>query len=431
VSRRHTAFAAESTENTFNGSVAPGKRIVATIQRVADLLGECWLEISLTKGSGTSFFAAEQLIQSATLEIGGTQVDRITNHVLRAYSELFRSSEEKAAYAAAVDFAESDAAGTVRTFYVPLCFSFCRAPANYLPVVALQFHEIRITIDLASAADLAKVGVDASSAAQFGVKLMTESIWLDAEERKRTAQSSSENLIQQVQIAEESIKIGTNKATTNVRLAINHPVFLQAWYVRDAEIPGKTFPGPLVHSTKVPTDEKLNPIAELNLSFNGHTRVARKGSYFGVQQPLQYFKTNPQSGIGCFSYALKPSDPTHPSGSVNCSRIDHIAAAVTTKKASAASANAILLVDEDTLSDAATQLQNFTFVSWNWNVLRITSGKSFFFFFFFGMKQYCLLRGMTHNTSLSFSVQEWAVSLSGTLLHQFLHPKKHRCYFNP
>jgi len=107
--------------------------------------------------------------------------------------------------------------------YIPMRFWFCQNPGLALPLVALQYHEVKFNITLAKKEDylipvsgqnLDSIKVDMSSMKVFG-----EYIYLDSVERKEFAKSSHEYLIEQLQY----LDVDTPNAT-NVELNFNHPV---------------------------------------------------------------------------------------------------------------------------------------------------------------------------------------------------------------
>ena len=82
----------------------------------------------------------------------------------------------------------------VGTYFVPLQFWFCRNPGLALPLIALQYHEVKVKLYAFSIIAL-------NSALQI---LQTSNLWvdyiyLDTDERRRFAQQSHEYLIEQVQ----------------------------------------------------------------------------------------------------------------------------------------------------------------------------------------------------------------------------------------
>jgi hypothetical protein len=139
VFKRHTNFAIESIAQTFSGTVRYGSKVTAVISRNGDLLGDMWLEATMTKGSAATFYPAEQLCKSITVELGGQQLDKLTATWYRVYDNLYRnSSTDRSAYRAMVDFVDGEVDTTTKRFFVPVLFWFCRSPGNYLPLIALN-----------------------------------------------------------------------------------------------------------------------------------------------------------------------------------------------------------------------------------------------------------------------------------------------------
>jgi hypothetical protein len=128
VYRRHTNFAIESIEQTFNGAVGFGKRVSCTVSRNGDLVTNMYLELTLKKGSAASYFPAEAFIKDCEIEIGGQKCDKHYAAWYRVFDELTRTGSEKDAYRRMVDFYDSEVEGTIKRFYVPLIFWFNRNP---------------------------------------------------------------------------------------------------------------------------------------------------------------------------------------------------------------------------------------------------------------------------------------------------------------
>ncbi len=111
-----------------------------TISRNGDLAYKMYMEIVLKKGSTASYFPAEAFLSQVELEIGGTRIDMHYNDWYRVYSELFRKAEEKTAYRRMTDFVDGEAPGTLKRFYMPLTFYFCKVPGVALPLIALTLQ---------------------------------------------------------------------------------------------------------------------------------------------------------------------------------------------------------------------------------------------------------------------------------------------------
>ena len=142
VYRRHTNFAVESIEQTFNGTPGFGKKVSCTISRNGDLVTDVFVDIVLTKPASTTatWWPAEALLREVELEIGGQRIDKHTATFYRVFNELFRKDDDKSGYERLVNFTpeEQASAGAItRRFYVPLIFFFNRNPGLALPLIAL------------------------------------------------------------------------------------------------------------------------------------------------------------------------------------------------------------------------------------------------------------------------------------------------------
>lgn len=125
------------------------------------------MEITLKKAAGATYFPAEEFLKEVELEIGGQRIDKHYSDWYRIYDELFRSNDEKSGYRRLVDFdnpGSGEDVGVVKRFYVPLLFFFSKPnqPGLALPLISLQYHEVRITATFASETEMAAAGIDTS-----------------------------------------------------------------------------------------------------------------------------------------------------------------------------------------------------------------------------------------------------------------------------
>ena len=132
------------------------------------------------------------------------------------------------------------------TLYVPLQFWYCRNPGLALPLIALQYHEVKINLDLRpideclwavntleSSAGTKKV-TKAYNQSLVAASLYVDYVFLDTDERRRMAQNPHEYLIEQLQYTgAESVGSSSNK----IRLNFNHPCKELVWVVQpDANV---------------------------------------------------------------------------------------------------------------------------------------------------------------------------------------------------
>lgn len=228
--KRHTNFSCEAIEQTFNGQVGYGKRVSCTISRNGDLITNMYLEVVM-KADGATWFPVEALVKEVELEIGGQKIDRHYSDWFRIYDELFRAGTQKNAYFRMTNFPHEDQIkGTeiTRRLYLPLIFFFNKEPGMALPLIALQFHEVKLHFTFANASE-----IDGIVPGDLDATLFVDYVYLDTEERKRFASANHEMLIEQLQFTgNESIILSSAKQQKNIRLNFNHPVKYLAWVVK-------------------------------------------------------------------------------------------------------------------------------------------------------------------------------------------------------
>ena len=348
VYRRHTNFALESIEQTFNGTADFGRKVTCTVSRNGDLIGRTYLQLTLPQVTGTNVHWVENighcLIDYVNVEIGGQEIDRHYGDWLNIWNELTQTAERYDGYnvmignTTGLTVAKSTLAKT--TLYVPLQFWFCRNPGLALPLIALQYHEVKFNISFKPLAGLL-LGTVTGSPAIGAASLYIDYVYLDTDERRQFAQVQHEYLIEQLQYT------GGESYTSNAvksKLALNHPVKELVWVVQpEANVEPSDY-----------TDSGADTVVDAKLQLNGQDRFSvRDAAYFGIVQPYQHHTRIPATGIYVYSFALNP-EQHQPSGSVNMSRID----------------NATLNLSLGTGS-AAVLLKTFAV---NYNVLRIMSG---------------------------------------------------------
>jgi len=363
VYRRHTNFACESIEQTFNGAVDFGNRVTATISRNGDLIKGMVLEMDLplinTAGEYWTNGVGNAVIKKAELEIGGQLIDRHYGEWMDIWTHLTTPVDKRAVgYDLMVgnsDVLDTSNGEKKRRLYVPLQFWFCRNPGLALPLIALQYHEVKLNLEFRASADVV-VGTTTTQN-MTSCKLYVDYVYLDTDERRRFAQVSHEYLIEQVQFTgDESIAAATS--TKNVTLNFNHPVKELVWVCVTNDNSSTTNKKWLTYSgTQTENDHGQNDsFKSAKLQLNGHDRMAvRFSDYYRLVQNFDHHTRVPAKHIYTYSFALKPEEH-QPSGTCNFSRID----------------NAILNMTFDSGETiAASKIKVFAV---NYNVLRIMSG---------------------------------------------------------
>lgn len=306
--RRHTNFAMESIEQTFNGQADFGRRVTCTVSRNGDLAYRTYLQVTLPEinqnmnpaaktgdySDGVGVYArwldfpGEQLISQVEVEIGGQRIDRQYGDWMHIWNQLTLSAEQERGYYKMVGnttqltyvtdplFNSVDGPCTAdaprqvcaprnalpeTTLYVPFQFWYCRNPGLALPLIALQYHEVRINLDLrpideclwavdqlkndATVTSAGVVQTNGELAGTCGKKVATayaqsivaaslyvDYVFLDTDERRRMAQNPHEYLIEQLQFTgDESVGSSSNK----IKLNFNHPCKELIWVVQPDE----------------------------------------------------------------------------------------------------------------------------------------------------------------------------------------------------
>jgi hypothetical protein len=260
VYRRHTNFSMECIEHPIDSAKFGGSHTVQVL-RNGDLATRMYLRVVLPKlveGTNVAYKdddfhntrvawvrrVGHALIKNVQLTIGGSEIDKVWGTWLDLWYELTHTVEQERGYRAMVgDVAElvvpqgAKATGSGETvlpeytLYVPLQFWFCRNTGLALPLIALQYHEVRLNIELEKADNLlvqsCQVAVSGVQSLQLGsCGLMVDYVYLDSEERRRFAQVGHEYLIEQVQfIGSENIVAAASSTTVSQKhkLEFNHP----------------------------------------------------------------------------------------------------------------------------------------------------------------------------------------------------------------
>ena len=249
VYRRHTNFAMESIEQTFNGQGDFGRKVQCPIVRNGDLITKMYLRVAVSGGVTTATSGASAqwgwvtslghaLIDNVELEIGGTRIDKHWGEWLTIWNELSRKIGQDRGFATMIgnvpQLTELSQQHPAYTLWVPMKFFFCKFDGLALPLIALQYHEVRVNFEFRPIEQLLVVKGNTSakalaSALQLRMSdcsLYVDYIYLDSEERKRFAQASHEYLIEALQFPGEESITGSN---ARFRLNLNHPCKFLIW----------------------------------------------------------------------------------------------------------------------------------------------------------------------------------------------------------
>ena len=270
VYRRHTNFSMETIQQTISGNArsaaASGTTTgTVTISRNGDLVHKVYVRGQSSSGVNISADGTT-LIKEVELEIGGQRIDRQTTEWMQVWNELTtppgRWAGLQAMTGSAMEWGGNDGKltsfGGVNYCHIPLQFWFCRNPGLALPLIALQYHEVKLKFTWAAMT----TAVDCS--------VWCDYIYLDTDERRRFAQVSHEYLIEQIQIQSGS-------SAASQKLNFNHPVKELIW----------------TEATVTQTYDN-----KTKLQLNGHDRFSEQvQEYFLLRQPYDYHTNVPYCNL--------------------------------------------------------------------------------------------------------------------------------------
>ena len=258
VYRRHTNFSMETIAQTLNGSgtITDGTNSTCTVSRNGDLVSKVYVNFP----GGTGVTDGSAAIKEVELEIGGQRIDRHYQEWNEVWNELTTPESKAIGLKSMQRCIGGDGTG-VTNVQVPLNFWFCRNPGLALPLIALQYHEVKMKFtwgDVVTATPVPTVYCDY--------------IYLDTDERRRFAQVSHEYLIEQLQREE---KTGAADSEVSHKLNFNHPVKELIW-TRDAS----------------------DTLSKIKLTLNGHDRFSEQDEeYFSLRQPFDYHTAVPRQNL--------------------------------------------------------------------------------------------------------------------------------------
>ena len=405
--KRHTNFAMEPFRINFNGEPNWGTRQTAIINRYADLLYSTYIQLELPTNDLTGATGALwnhgsyqddgilanplgfNFIDRVELDIGGQIIDRLYSEYMYLWSVLtfdYLKQSKLGQMLAPPSYKRSSlrfdanpgcTGGNGRpslpnVLYIPLMFFFTKNPGTALPLIALQYHEVKINVIWKTPQEITgnynATGNTPGSIANLpqatSASLYIDYIYLDTDERRRFAQQSHEYLIEQVQFNED---VGISSASKRIDLTFNHPVKELLWVVQptcytNCKATLTNYRADSAPNRLTPFVYDVSAVFEQHLQINGQDRLEKRyGDYFNKVQPFQHH-TGVAAGPGVYmySFAVKPEEH-QPSGTCNFSRID--------------TATLVLTMDGSvTVDQGSGDVWDMRMYAVNYNVLRIMSG---------------------------------------------------------
>ena len=337
--KRHTNFAMEAMRVNFTGTAQYGQRVVAIVNRNADLIYRTYLEVTLPDTSAAATGNTRDvnwtpgamrrlgylMLEKVEVEIGGQIIDRHYGEWWYLW-ECLTASVNQASKADLL--LGADRAGRTSTLttcngrptvlYIPFGFWFNRNPGLALPLIALQYHDVHLNVTFRKATDLVTTysatssnwtsiaGAAAALPPPKDAAIYIDYIYLDTDERRRFAQDSHEYLIEQLQY---SLPQTVTSAQARLDLTLNHPIKELIWVFQDARrldcslpagTPADFYSGNAITANGDGTTTQsvggyTQPFAyddivnRCRIQLNGQDRFdERYGDYFWKVQPFQH-----------------------------------------------------------------------------------------------------------------------------------------------
>uniref|UniRef100_A0A6C0B5Q5 Major capsid protein N-terminal domain-containing protein n=1 Tax=viral metagenome TaxID=1070528 RepID=A0A6C0B5Q5_9ZZZZ len=449
VYKRHTNFSSDFQEITFahNTEDCWGKKIYLKVPKNGDLIHRCYLTIDVDitgsgperefgglkdwdlatwgGGSGTYSYApfAYNFIEYIDLYIGDQLIDRHYGEWLHICHDLFENSQKSLALAKMVEL-NTSTNDSAKRLYIPLKFWFNNDVGMSLPLLALQYSDVKFEIKFNKKTEVSKFssGQAMESAITIKeVKILVENIYLDQDERRAFSSSKHEYLITQVQSSLnntisnlDNLWGNTDAAATTkfqalrhkIDLRFTHPVKELFWTIQDKT--GIKIPHINAAATAVAQTESFTNTGCFKYNYWNNYRIGQDqmnnctlvlnnkelmdelpATFFRDVQQYQYHgsygiehisvfprtRLNPLpnyqdyskgSGVYSYSFSLYPEN-TQPSGSLNFSRLQGAQLKFGLNKGKEWA---------ETTAGDVTPVQNkvVTIYAVNYNVLRIMSG---------------------------------------------------------
>ena len=276
VYRRHTNFSIETIKQTISGSskLSSGSTSAGTvtIARNGDLVSDVYVT-----SESENIIVGDEIINKVELEIGGQLIDKQEHDWMAIWNELTIPMSKQLGYSVMTGTVGQTGTTTgdkdgVRMVHLPLNFWFCRNPGLALPLIALQYHEVKLMFTWGDKDNV----INNNETNDIECKVYCDYIYLDTDERRRFAQVSHEYLIEQIQVNTIKASSGSHKLT------LNHPIKELIW------------------TSKSPTgtDSSFKTYSKAKLILNGQDRFSEQfEEYFQLRQPFKYHTSIPGTNM--------------------------------------------------------------------------------------------------------------------------------------
>ena len=244
------------------------------------------------------------ILSEVEIEIGNIRIDKHYSQYYDLYNQFFEDNHNlrySLSYGNNNNLLDTLQGYSECINYIPLRFWFNKDIGMSIPLVSLQFSDVKI-----------KLVLDSTIANNIEIKestLLINYIFLDEQERSKLLRADHDFIIEQLQISGP-------ESHNPVSLSFNHPVKALFWNIYDANYDSVSLlcNNHYVFDNTSDYFHLIQPYeSECNNKFSFNTK--NRNWTFGK------FRTSESYNSSMYSFCLKPKH-SHPSGSINFSKID-------------------------------------------------------------------------------------------------------------
>jgi uncharacterized ubiquitin-like protein YukD len=333
--KRHVDFASEKTRIYFYESVNFGKTITVQLPKNGDFLGKLYFCFSLpplvpTNGTYACWTNSigHAIIDHIDLEIGNKLVDRQYGLFMEIWEELTGKNQylnPLIGKTDSIDALQSNA--LAETFYqVPLRFFFCENLWSALPLLCMQYHQVKLVIKLKNFSECVSYdGTTQPSPVSINDNyLLAQYIYLDETERLRYKSERREILISQTQYTDTTgDETNSSGGVFKMDIPFNHPVKELLWvFIENDSISNNDWFN-FSKRNNVPLTKVYSLMKNCKLIVEGKEYCEQMDELvFRCSNTQQHHTNTTDRHIYCIPFCEYP-ESWEPNGSLNFSRVDN------------------------------------------------------------------------------------------------------------
>lgn len=247
-------------------------------------------------------------IKNADLKIGGQTIQSLTGEFIELWNDLHVPYENQPGLKILTGKNDTSTINPPgRTYFVNLPFYFYGNPSLYLPLVALDRHDVEVHVTFRNFEELTAVKVTNPT---LDATIITEYVYLSEPEINWFRSARLEYVITQCQYQQIALLAG----------------FQTAVFALDFKNPVREMFFVIQPTNQLPYDYSQNAVLTLGLSFNGQdvfTTDTTDALYAADIEPFNHYPNFPQRDFYMYAFTATPSSPK-PAGQINFSRIKQV-----------------------------------------------------------------------------------------------------------